>query len=75
MGGLSLSSSDDAITLTVFDGLRAVTGSGLRDIAALADGGAFAAAEPAVVVVVDTTVMPGLAEVDTTSADLTLADE
>ncbi len=76
VGGLSLSTSDDAITVTLFDGVRAVSGSALADVAALADGGVFCAAEPADVVVVDTTQVPWPIELDLTdSAEHTLVDE
>ncbi len=76
MGGLSLSSSDDAITLTLFNGVRAVSGAALTDVAALADGGTFGAAEAAGVVVVDTPLLPWPVDDDVSlTADHTLADE
>lgn len=75
VGGLSLSSSEDAITLTLVDGQRPVSGAALTDIAAIADRGVFGAAEPAGVVVVDTTVLPWPVEDDISTADHTLADE
>lgn len=76
VGGLLLSSNADAVTLTLFHGEQAVNGRALTDIAAIADGGAFGAAEAASVLVVDTALLPWPAPKDVSSAaDHTLADE
>ncbi len=75
-GGVSLASSDDAIAVALYCTTRVVTGASLADVAAIADRGAFAAADSGGVVVVDPVLVPWPAR-NTTSltADHTLADE
>ncbi len=57
VGGLLLSSTNDAIALNLFMGVRAVNDAALNDVAALADAGTFAAARAAGIVVLDTALL------------------
>jgi hypothetical protein len=70
VGGLSLSSTDDAITLNLFYGVRVVNDAALNEVAALADAGVFAAARPLGIDVLDTALFHC-----SIAADHTLADE
>jgi hypothetical protein len=75
IGGVSLASSDDAIAVALYCATRAVTGTSLGEVAAIADGGSFAAADAGGVVVVDPVLVPWPASTISITADYTLVDE